>query len=68
LASTTYLREVVVLIRDRRSGQTVYETRASNSGYSPSINSLLPAMFGAALADFPHRGPNPRHVVMPIAD
>ena len=26
----------------------------ANSGYSPAINSLLPAMFEAALADFPN--------------
>ncbi len=62
----TYLREVAVQVRDRRSGQTAYETRASNSSYSPTINSLLPAMFRAALADFPNGGNNPRLVVTPI--
>lgn len=64
LATQTYQREVVVLVRDRRSGRTVYETRAANSGYSPAINSLLPAMFGAAMADFPHAGSaNRRRIV-----
>ncbi len=60
-----YQREVSVIVRDRRSSQVIYETRAINDGASPSINSLLPAMFEAALADFPH-GAGPRRVVTPI--
>ena len=35
-------REVAVLIRDRKTGQVLYEARASNSGPSPAINHLLP--------------------------
>lgn len=61
-----YEREVAVLIRDRRSGQPLYEARASNDGASPSIDSLLPAMFEAALKDFPHTGINPRKVTTEI--
>lgn len=61
-----YEREVAVLIRDRRSGQPLYEARAANSGASPSIDSLLPAMFEAALKDFPHSGINPRRVTTEI--
>jgi predicted small secreted protein len=64
--STVYEREVVLLIRDRRSGQTVYETRAVNQGQSSVINSLLPAMFAAAMKDFPAAGVNPRRVVTDI--
>jgi hypothetical protein len=64
--SPTYDREVVVLIRDRRTGQTVYETRAATSGFSPSISSLLPAMFEAALKDFPVADGKPRRVVTEI--
>ena len=60
-----YEREVTLVVRDRRSGQPIYETRAVNDGASPSINSLLPAMFDAALADFPHAS-GPRRVVTPI--
>ncbi len=63
---TAYLREVIVQVRDRRSGQTVYETRASNSSHSPTIDWLLPAMFRAAMADFPNTQPNPRNVVIPL--
>lgn len=62
-----YEREVAVLIRDRRTGQALYEARASNDGGSPSIYSLLPAMFEAALKDFPATGPNPRRIVTPIS-
>jgi Domain of unknown function (DUF4136) len=65
-ATPVYEREVLVLIRDRRSGRTVYETRASNQGSSSAINALLPAMFAAALKDFPSAGMNPRRVVTQI--
>jgi len=65
-ATPTYDREVVLLIRDRQSGQPLYETRASNDGSSPAINSLLPAMFEAAMKDFPSTGINPRQVTAPI--
>lgn len=61
-----YDREVALLIRDRKSGQMLYEARASNDGGSSAINSLLPAMFEAALKDFPTGGINPRQVTVPI--
>jgi hypothetical protein len=64
--SPTYEREVAILIRDRKTGTPLYEARASNDGASPSIESLLPAMFAAAMKDFPAAGPNPRRVVTPI--
>lgn len=57
-----YDREVAVLIRDQKTGQLLYEARASNNGASSAINPLLPAMFSAALKDFPVGGPNPRSV------
>ena len=62
-----YEREVAMLIRDRKSGQVLYEVRVTNEGYSPSIQTLLLAMFEAGLKDFPHGGPNPRRVVTQIA-
>jgi hypothetical protein len=64
--SPTYEREVALLIRDRKSGTPLYEARASNDGASPSIESLLPAMFEAALKDFPTGGVNPRKVTTEI--
>jgi cell division protein FtsL len=57
-----YEREVALLIRDQKTGQLLYETRASNSGVSSNIDPLLPAMFSAAMKDFPAGGPNPRSV------
>ena len=65
--SPTFEREVALLIRDRRTGRLLYEARASNTGPSPSIDALLPAMFAAAMKDFPAGGPNPRDVTVPLA-
>jgi len=63
-----YEREVAMLIRDRKTGQPLYEARATNDSGSSSINSaLLSAMFEAVLKDFPHGGVNPRRVVTQVA-
>jgi len=66
-APPSYSREVGVLIRDRKTGTPLFEARASNDGVSPSIEALLPAMFAAALKDFPASGANPREVQTPLA-
>ena len=61
----SFEREVAVLIRDKKSGEALYEARAVNDGASQSINSLLPAMFDAALQGFPTQtssSANPRRV------
>jgi hypothetical protein len=60
-------REVAVLIRDRKTGQILYEARANNIGPSSGIDYLLPAMFEAAMKDFPKNGPNPRTVTTQIS-
>lgn len=65
--SPAYEREVAVLIRDRRTGQPLYESRVTNDGFSASIQSLLSAMFEAGLKDFPYTGESPRRVVTQIA-
>ena len=62
----SYEREVAVLIRDKKSGEPLYEARATNDGGSPSINTLLGAMYEAALKDFPAVGANPRRVTTTI--
>lgn len=62
----SYEREVAVLIRDRRSGDVLYEARASNDGLAPMVETALPAMFGAALKDFPNGGANPRRVTVDL--
>lgn len=66
MPTVTYEREVALLIRDRKSGQPLYETRASNDGGSASMASLLPAMFEAAMKDFPAASPTPRRVTTEI--
>jgi hypothetical protein len=63
----TFGREVALLIRDHQTGQLLYEARASNTGPSPTIDNLLPAMFSAAMRDFPATGPNPRSVTVSTA-
>ena len=65
--ASTFEREVALLIRDRKTGQLLYEARANNTGPSASIDYLLPAMFEAALKDFPAGGPNPRDVTVQIS-
>ena len=67
LPSPSYEREVVVLIRDRKTGQPLYEAQAANGGASASISSLLPALYEAALKDFPHAGVNPRRVSVELS-
>lgn len=65
--SQTFEREVALLIRDRKTGRLLYEARARNAGPSASIDYLMPAMFEAALKDFPSVGPNPRNVTTQIS-
>jgi hypothetical protein len=63
----TYQREVAVLIRDRKTGEPLYEARASNDGVTPSISAYLGPMFEAAMKDFPNAsGGKPRNVTAPI--
>ncbi|MBH9551252.1 DUF4136 domain-containing protein [Inhella gelatinilytica] len=57
-----YEREVGVLLRDRVSGQPLYEARASSDGSTQGGDALMAALFQAALADFPKAQPQP-HVV-----
>lgn len=61
-ASSEYQREVVVLIRDRASGEPLYEAHARSDGLSAGGNPILFAMFEAALQGFPAVQPAPRAV------
>lgn len=63
---TSYEREVVVLIRDAKSGQTLFESHAVSDGSSPSFKGLLDALFNAALKDFPQADNGPRRVTTPL--
>ncbi|MEP7301303.1 MAG: DUF4136 domain-containing protein [Caldimonas sp.] len=58
-----YAREVAVLIRDRKSGEALYEARAQSEGSWAALATLLPALFGAALKDFPAGGARNPHRV-----
>ena len=58
-----YERDVAVLIRDKKSGEPLYEARANSEGMTSGVMDLLPSMFSAALEGFPTGGPtNPRRV------
>lgn len=61
-----YDREVLVLIRDRRSGEPLYEARALNDGNTPGGSDLIAAMFRSALVDFPSVDVNPRRVSVTV--
>ncbi len=61
-----YVREVSVLIRDRKSGQAVYETHASSDGVLPLTPALMAAMFQAALTPFPSTDAKARGVMTPL--
>ena len=63
--STLYRHELQILMRDVRSGQLVYETQAVHDGpwADPQI---LPALFSAALKDFPNPGAPLRRVDIEI--
>lgn len=60
-----FQREAAVLIRDRRSQKIVYETRAVYSNRWSS-DQLLPALFEAAMKDFPQPALSPRTVVVTV--
>jgi hypothetical protein len=60
-----YEREVAILIRDKRTGEPLYEARALSEGNSSGVADVLPAMFVAALRDFPTGSPtNPHRVTV----
>ena len=61
-----YVREVAVLIRDRKSGAALYEARASSDGLQALTPSLLTAMFRAALTPFPSSDSQARRVTTPL--
>ena len=56
-------REVAVLIRDKKTGEPLYEARANSEGMSAATIELLPSMFTAALHGFPSGGPTNPHRV-----
>lgn len=55
-------RAVAVLIRDRATGEPLYEARASNEGMTYGDDKLYGALFEASLADFPAAKPDSHRV------
>jgi hypothetical protein len=51
---THYRREVSLILRDLKSGQVVYETRAIHDGPWSDSTTIFATLFKAALANFPH--------------
>jgi len=58
--------QVDLLIRDRRSSQTLYETHAVHVRPGGVVESLMAPMFDAALKDFPTQAVSPRVVTVDI--
>ena len=60
-----YVNEVSLLIRDARTQQLLYETRAQNDGvwFDDAVRA---ALFDAALKDFPRPALSPRRVTVEI--
>jgi len=62
-----YDRAVAVLMRDRATGEALFETHASNEGATVGGDTMLGALFEAALADFPKVDPKSRRVSVQVA-
>lgn len=63
---TYYRREVSVVMRDLKSGQVVYETRANHEGPWSDNVQIFAALFQAALSHYPHPPAGPRRVNIQI--
>jgi len=59
--------QVDLLVRDRRTGQTIYETHAVHQRVGTVVESLMPALFRASLMDFPLTGISPRRITLDAA-
>jgi hypothetical protein len=61
-----YDRAVAVLMRDRVSGEAVFEAHASNEGVTVGGDSMIGALFEAAMTDFPKVEPQSHRVSVQI--
>lgn len=64
--SSQYRHEVTLLLRDLRSSQVVYETRATHEGPWNDRYNILRAVLAAALKDFPQPPAGSRRVKVEI--
>ena len=62
-----YERGVALLLRDRASGEPLYEARASNEGMTQGDSRLPGALFDAAMNDFPRTEPKPHRVSVQVS-
>ena len=63
---THYSREVSLIMRDLKSGQVVYETRASHDSPWNDSKTIFATLFKAALANFPNPPAGPQRVNIEI--
>jgi hypothetical protein len=63
-APTAVGRAVSIVIRERPSNQSLYESRAQSTNGGPDDQRAYAAMFAAALKDFPAAAVNPRRIVV----
>lgn len=61
---TRYYREAALLLRDGKSGQPLYESHASNDGFSAGDDELRTALYLAAMAEFPKAEEKPHRVTV----
>ena len=64
--SPYYWRQVSLIIRDLSTAQVVYETHAAQDGPWADSEAVLPALFEAALKDFPNPPPGVRRINIEI--
>ena len=62
-----YRREVDLIVRRLADNQVVFESRARHDGRWSDDETVLPAMFQAALQGFPNPPQGPRRIVVQIA-
>ena len=63
-----YASRVSLIMRDVRSGQVLYETRAQHDGARGASDTVLQALFDAALQGFPTPPAGWRRVVIPLGE
>ena len=66
IESNWFRHAVQLVLRDSRSGQTVYETRASFDGPWADSANLMPVILDAALNGYPQPPAGPRKVVIEL--
>lgn len=66
LSEKRYDREVALLLRDRTSGEPLYEARASNDGITQGDAALLGGLMQAALGDFPQTRPEVHRITVQL--